>query len=143
MVAILVFILILSVLVLLHELGHFIIAKRAGIGVEEFGFGIPPRLWGKKIRGTIYSVNWLPFGGFVRLVGEDPLDKHIKQKNSFYTKTLSQRASVVLAGVVVNFILAVVLFYIVLFALGFKASLPLIVEHKFKFVNQSKQRSEE
>ena len=137
--AIIIFILILSVLVMLHELGHFIAAKRAGIGVEEFGFGLPPRAWGKKIKETIYSINWLPFGGFVRLVGEDPTDKNRDQKNSFYVKSLGQRTLVVVAGVVSNFILAIVIFYIVLFALGFKVSLPLLVEHKFKFVNETRQ----
>lgn len=139
MVTILVFILILSVLVMLHEFGHFLMAKRAGIGVEEFGFGLPPRLWGKKIRGTIYSLNWLPFGGFVRLVGEDPTDKNRNDKNSYYVKSLGERALVVVAGVFMNFILAVVIFYAVLMFLGFKVSLPLIVEHDFKFVNQTRQ----
>lgn len=124
---------------MLHELGHFIMAKRAGIGVEEFGFGLPPRAWGKKIGETIYSINWLPFGGFVRLVGEDPTDKRREQENSFYVKSIGARSLVVVAGVFANFVLAVVIFYIVLFALGFKASLPLLVEHKFKFVNQTKQ----
>lgn len=137
--AILVFILILSVLVMLHELGHFLAAKRAGIGVEEFGFGLPPRLWGKKIGETIYSVNWLPFGGFVRLVGEDSTDKKKDQKNSFYVKPLGQRILVVVAGVVANFALAILIFYVVVFALGFKVSLPLLIEHKFKFVNETKQ----
>jgi len=137
--AILVFIVILSILVLLHELGHFLMAKRAGIGVEEFGLGLPPRIWGKKIGETIYSVNWLPFGGFVRLVGEDPLDKNVNAKNSFYQKSILQRSLVVVAGVVSNFILAVVIFYIVVFALGFKVSVPLLIEHKFKFVNETRQ----
>lgn len=124
---------------MLHELGHFLMAKRAGIGVEEFGFGLPPRAWGKKIRGTIYSINWLPFGGFVRLVGEDPTDKKRDQKNSYYVKSLGQRSLVVIAGVIMNFVLAVVIFYVVLVLLGFKVSLPLYVEHKFRFVNQTSQ----
>lgn len=139
MLAILIFILILSILVMLHEFGHFLMAKRAGIGVEEFGLGLPPRIWGKKIGETIYSVNWLPFGGFVKLIGEDPLDKRRGQPNSYFIKPLSSRMQVVIAGVVFNFILAVLIFYIVIFALGFKVSLPLLVEHQFKFVNQTKQ----
>ncbi|MDP2664592.1 MAG: site-2 protease family protein, partial [bacterium] len=53
-------------LVALHELGHFFFAKKFGVRVEEFGIGLPPRLWGKKIGETLYSVNWLPFGGFVK-----------------------------------------------------------------------------
>src|SRR3989344_1206226 len=97
--AILVFIIILSVLVLIHEFGHFVMAKRAGIGVEEFGFGLPPRIWGKKVGETIYSLNWLPFGGFVKLVGEDSTDKRREDKNSFYVKSITQRSVVVVAGV--------------------------------------------
>ena len=139
MLAIVIFIIILSVLVMIHEFGHFIMAKRAGIGVEEFGFGLPPRIWGKKVGGTIYSVNWLPFGGFVRLVGEDPTDKHRDDKNSFYVKSIWQRFKVVVAGVFMNLVLAVAVFYIVVFALGFKVNMPLLVDHQFKFVNQSKQ----
>lgn len=138
--AVIIFIIILSLLVMLHELGHFLMAKRAKIGVEEFGFGLPPRIWGKKIGETIYSVNWLPFGGFVRLVGEDSDDSNaMKAKNSFQSKPIGQRAVVVLAGVGVNFVLAVVIFYVVVVALGFKVSLPLLIEHNFKFVNQGRQ----
>src|SRR5438045_1786043 len=69
--AILILLLLLTILVLIHELGHFIMAKKFGIKVEEFGFGFPPRLWGKKHGETIYSINWLPIGGFVKLYGED------------------------------------------------------------------------
>ena len=113
-------------------------AKRSGIGVEEFGFGLPPRIWGRKVGETIYSLNWLPFGGFVKLVGEDSTDEKRTQKNSFYTKPIRQRAMVVVAGVFMNLILAVVIFYIVIAALGFKVSLPLLVDHKFKFVNETR-----
>lgn len=139
MITIVVFLLILSVLVMLHELGHFLMAKRAGIGVEEFGFGLPPRIWGKKIRGTIYSINWLPFGGFVRLTGEDADDEKIAAKNSYAVKTLKQRMLVVVAGVFMNFALAVLIFYVVVAVLGFRVSLPLLIEHDFKFVNETKQ----
>lgn len=135
--AILIFIIILSILVLIHEFGHFFMAKRNGIGVEEFGIGLPPRIWGKKVGDTIYSVNWLPFGGFVRLVGEDPTDKKRDAKNSFYTKSIWQRSQVVVAGVVMNLLLAVVIFYIVLIALGFKFHLPSFFPHDFKFAHQS------
>ncbi|MCX6702626.1 MAG: RIP metalloprotease RseP [Candidatus Wolfebacteria bacterium] len=64
-------ILFLSALVLVHELGHFLAAKKFGLFVEEFGIGLPPRLWGKKIGETIYSINWLLIGGFVKIFGED------------------------------------------------------------------------
>lgn len=65
------FILILSLLVFIHELGHFVAAKKNGIRVEEFGLGLPPRILGKKVGETVYSLNLLPFGGFVKLTGED------------------------------------------------------------------------
>ncbi len=64
----------LSILILVHELGHFLTAKKFGLLVEEFGFGLPPRIWGKKIGETIYSINALPFGGFVKILGEDRIE---------------------------------------------------------------------
>lgn len=112
-VSILVFILVLSVLVLVHELGHFIVARRAGIKVEEFGFGIPPRLIGKKFGETIYSINALPFGGFVRLHGENDEEGISDSKRAFLHKSKKARALVVVAGVIMNFILAIVSFAIV------------------------------
>ena len=69
--SVLAFIGILLVLVVLHELGHFVAAKLAGVRVEEFGVGLPPRIGGRIFRGTLYSINWLPIGGFVRLTGEE------------------------------------------------------------------------
>lgn len=111
--SIIIFILVLSVLVLVHELGHFLIAKRAGILVEEFGFGIPPRVFGKKIGETIWSINLLPFGGFVRLHGENTDQGLSKPKRAFLNKSKKVRIAVVVAGVVMNFILAVVSFSIV------------------------------
>src|SRR3989304_6662821 len=71
MLTLIAFLLILSVLVLVHELGHFFVAKLFKIKVEEFGFGFPPRVWSKKIGETLYSLNLLPIGGFVKLYGED------------------------------------------------------------------------
>ena len=116
------FVVILSILVLIHELGHFLFAKRFGIRVEEFGFGFPPRVFGKKIGETLYSINLLPVGGFVKLYGEDPAGGgNIRQtgheppatsqqlKRAFYARPAWQRATIVLAGVIMNFILAVVL----------------------------------
>ena len=111
--SILTFLIVLSVLILVHELGHFFVAKRAGIKVEEFGFGIPPRIIGKKIGETIYSINWFPFGGFVRLHGEQGEGVITQPKRSFLGKSKKTRASVVLAGVVMNFVLAIVAFAIV------------------------------
>lgn len=112
---IIVFLLILSLLVLVHELGHFLIAKKAGIGVEEFGFGYPPRIVAKKIGETVYSVNWVLFGGFVKLVGEELEESQrvVNKRKSFWSKSKKTRTGVVVAGVLANFILAIVCFSIV------------------------------
>lgn len=121
MLTILIFIAVLSILVFVHEFGHFLVAKRLGIGVEEFGFGLPPRIWGKQIGETTYSINWLPIGGFVRLAGEDVEEQTVDSKQQtvssrqrtvelkklFYNRSKKERAAVLLAGVVMNFILAV------------------------------------
>src|SRR3989339_2208087 len=89
----------LIVLMIIHEFGHFIIAKKFGVKVDEFGFGLPPRLFGKKIGETIYSVNALPFGGFVRLHGEQEEGGITDPKRAFLNKSKSVRTSVVVAGV--------------------------------------------
>jgi len=112
-VSILIFLLVLSILIFVHELGHFLVAKKCGILVEEFGFGLPPRLVGKKIGDTIYSLNWLPIGGFVRLYGENSDEGVTDPKRSFLNKSKKVRSIVVVAGVIMNFILAIVAFAIV------------------------------
>lgn len=108
--SILVFLLVLSILVLVHELGHFLVARRAGIWVEEFGFGLPPRIFGKKIGQTIYSINLLPFGGFVKLHGEGSDEGLSKPKKAFLNKSKKVRVAVLLAGVFMNFLLGTVAF---------------------------------
>lgn len=131
-----IFIITLLVLVVIHELGHFLVAKKFNIKVLEFGFGIPPKAWGKKIGETIVSINWLPFGGFVRLLGEDEVSKEIlDDKRSFASQTVGKRIAVVLAGVIMNLLLAFLLFYIVLGFSGFKTDLPLLFDHQFIGVN--------
>src|SRR3989338_6291859 len=99
MVTAIIFIIVIGVLVLVHEFGHFIFAKRAGMKVEEFGFGFPPRMFGIKRGETIYSINWIPFGGFVKILGEDGDDK---SERSFAAKPLLARLKVILAGVAMN-----------------------------------------
>lgn len=136
-----VFLITLLVLILSHELGHFLAAKKFDIKVLEFGFGIPPRAWGRKIGETLVSLNWLPFGGFVKLLGEDETDKKVSDNpRSFATKRVGQRITVVVAGVVMNLLLAVILFWIVLAFQGFKEEIPLLTPYKFAGVSQVDQK---
>ncbi len=116
-VAIIIGILILLFLIFIHELGHYVSAKFFGIKVEEFGFGFPPRAWSKKIGETVYSINWIPAGGFVRLLGEE---EDVDDPRSFTRKPPWVRAAVVSAGVVINFLLAVFIFYLILGFSSFK-----------------------
>ncbi len=110
MLTAIIFIIVIGVLVLVHEFGHFVFAKRAGMRVDEFGFGFPPRMIGWKRGETIYSINWIPFGGFVKIMGEDG---DTRGPRSFASGTFAQRFLVIVAGVVMNFLLAAVLLMIV------------------------------
>lgn len=103
---ILIFLLTLTILVLVHEFGHFIIAKKMGVKVEEFGLGLPPRLFSIKRGETVYSVNLLPIGGFVKLFGEeyDQLGKGSLDR-TFVNKTSGQKILIILGGVIGNFLL--------------------------------------
>jgi len=116
-----VFIFILGLLVFVHELGHFIMAKRAGMRVDEFGFGFPPRIFGIRKGETIYSINWIPLGGFVKIVGEDGSDTTDVQ--SFGNKSFWRRFSVLIAGVTMNVILAWVLI-----SIGVGLGLPTVID---------------
>ena len=120
LLTIIVFLFILSVLILVHEFGHFLLAKRAGIRVEEFGLGYPPRILARKIGETIYSINWILFGGFVKLLGEELEEsRRVKEKEkSFWAKSKTARTSVIVAGVLANFILAIVCFSVVYSFIG-------------------------
>jgi len=104
----------LGVLVLVHEAGHFFVAKKSGMQVEEFGFGFPPRIWGIKKGETIYSINAIPFGGFVKILGEDGAER--ENPRSFASGKAVHRGAVLLAGVVMNLVLAFVLLSIVNFS---------------------------
>ena len=138
---ILVFIITILILVLIHEWGHYIVAKKSNIKVLEFAFGLPPRIWGKKIGETIFSINWLPFGGFVKLLGEDETDAEVlNDKRSFAKAPITKRIGIVVAGVVMNLLLAWVLYYIVLGAQGFKTQVPLLTDHHFVGVRQTNEK---
>ncbi len=107
---ILVFVVVLGVLILVHELGHFFAAKAVGIKVEEFGVGYSPRLWSFKKSDTVYSLNWIPFGGFVKLKGMFA-EGTSKAKDSFSEASVWARIFVIVAGVLMNFVLAWVLLF--------------------------------
>jgi regulator of sigma E protease len=110
---IIVFILILGILIFAHEFGHFISAKKAGIKVEEFGFGFPPRIFGIKKGETIYSLNLFPIGGFVKIYGEETPEKRTRSKRAFYNKPIWQRAIVLIMGVTMNVFIAAIFLSIV------------------------------
>lgn len=130
----------LSLIVLVHEFGHFITAKKLGVRVEEFGVGIPPRLFGKRIKGTIYSINLLPFGGFVKLKGEDDFDlQDIESPDpeSFAFKSPIKRGIILFSGVFMNMVLGVFLYYIILTLNGYKSlNIPLFYDFSFKYGTQ-------
>ncbi len=120
--SIIIFIIALAVLILVHEFGHFIVAKKAGIRVHEFGLGFPPKVLSKQWGETLYTLNAIPFGGFVKIFGEDPhvetISEADKPRSMFYQPKWIQ-ALVLLAGVTMNF-----LFAWLLISLGFMIGLP-------------------
>ena len=123
-----IFLLVLSVLVLIHEAGHYFAARIFGVKADEFGYGLPPRMIGfvkvgnkwkhvgrkdtKEYANTIWSLNWLPLGGFVRIKGEQGEGE--QDADSFHTKPIWQRVVILAAGVFMNWVLAVILFSIAL-----------------------------
>ena len=122
------FLLAITVLVIIHELGHYLAARLFGVKADEFGFGFPPRLIGfvkdgkkwkrvkgddqKKYQNTIWSLNWLPLGGFVRIKGEEK--EGINDTDSIHSKPIWQRIVIISAGVIMNWVLATVLFTVIL-----------------------------
>ncbi|PIP27528.1 MAG: RIP metalloprotease RseP [Candidatus Moranbacteria bacterium CG23_combo_of_CG06-09_8_20_14_all_39_10] len=139
MLTAIIFIAILGVLIFVHELGHFVTARRNGVKADEFGFGFPPRLagfvrdektgkfefvWGNKeieSKHTVYSINWIPLGGFVRIKGED--GNGTKDLDSFASKKAWPRIKILAAGVIMNFIFAWILI-----SIGFIIGAPETIE---------------
>ncbi len=140
LVVIVVFLLVLSLLVLIHEFGHFIVAKRAGIGVLEFALGLPftRPLWSKKLKGGM-RLSFYPvlFGGFVKLKGEDAQVSGANTEEAevsgkmFYEAPVWTRISVVVAGVVMNLLLGITVFYIFLGVSGFRSLIPKLADYNF------------
>lgn len=115
------FIVILGLLIFVHELGHFFVAKKAGMKVEEFGFGFPPRLFGIKRGETTYSINFLPLGGFVKITGEDGSES--TDPRNFGNKPAVPRFLVLVAGVTMNMIFGWLLISLAL-GLGMSTVIP-------------------
>lgn len=113
-----IFVVALSILVLVHEFGHFFAAKFTGVKVEEFGLGLPPKIFGKFWKGTVWSLNWLPIGGFCKLYGEDADGKGT---DAFNNKNAWQKGLIVVGGVLMNLVLAVVIFTTVYSIIGVPA----------------------
>lgn len=142
MLTIITFILVLGVLILVHELGHFLTARIFKVKAEEFGFGYPPRIFGwvrdgdgrlkiigrqaaaEKFERTVWSLNWLPLGGFVKIKGED--GENSAAKDSFAARPLGERFVMLFAGVFMNFMLC-----FVLLSFGFMVGIPRMVDDRF------------
>lgn len=113
---------VLVFLVVIHELGHAIVAKRNGVVVEEFGVGFPPKAWGKKLKnGVLFTLNWLPLGGFVKLQGEND---SASKKGDYGAATFWQKTKILFAGVAINWIAAVVLLMILAWTTGIPKIIP-------------------
>lgn len=118
-------------LIVVHEWGHFIAARRGGVTVEEFGIGFPPRAWGRKLKsGLLLSINWLPIGGFVRLKGEHDA---AKGKGSFGAAPLKTKVKIMLAGVVMNLIVALGLFTLLAWT-----GMPKLIDNQFSVASDTK-----
>lgn len=123
--AILIFILTLGLLVFVHELGHFLAARLFGISVDEFGFGFPPRLLGIKRGNTVYSINWIPLGGFVKIkgvAGDDTSKERFQDPDSFAAAKAWKKFTILFAGIAMNVVLG-----IILLTIGFRIGLPLSI----------------
>lgn len=115
------FILILGIIVFVHEFGHFIFAKKAGIYVYEFSIGMGPQIfkWHRKNDETVYAIRLFPIGGFVQMAGEEvEVDEKIPKEKRMQSKTWLQRFMTVIAGIMFNFILALVLLFVIGFVSG-------------------------
>jgi regulator of sigma E protease len=111
------FLVVIGILVLVHELGHFLAAKFFGMRVDRFSIGFPPRAFGKKIGDTDYCVSWIPIGGYVKIAGmiDESFDTEFMNEDpkpwEFRAKPIWQRMIVICAGVIMNILLAIVIFW--------------------------------
>ena len=102
------FIFVLGILIFIHELGHFLMAKKVGIRVEKFSLGFPPNIFAKKVGGTTYCIGVIPLGGCVKMAGENPYEESTGAPDEFMSKSVTQRSAVILAGPFMNYVLSIV-----------------------------------
>ncbi|MBI4309826.1 MAG: site-2 protease family protein [Candidatus Omnitrophica bacterium] len=114
MISLIVFIIILSILILVHEWGHFITARKCGVKVEQFALGFGPKLWSRVHDGTEFCLCAIPLGGYVKMAGDDRA-KCSGNPDEFFSKSVGARALIVLMGPVVNLVLAYVCFWLMCF----------------------------
>ncbi len=107
MLTVLSFIFVLGILIFIHELGHFVVAKKVGIKVHKFSLGFPPDIISKKVGDTTYCIGLVPLGGYVKMAGEDPDETATGAENEFGSKSLLERTAVILAGPFMNYLLAI------------------------------------
>ncbi|MEA2030253.1 MAG: RIP metalloprotease RseP [candidate division Zixibacteria bacterium] len=103
------FVFVLGLLVFIHELGHFLVAKKVGIKVESFSLGFPPNIFSKKWGETKYCIGIIPLGGYVKMAGENPTEEASGSPDEFMSKSISSRTAVIFAGPFMNYILAIIL----------------------------------
>lgn len=103
------FIFVLGILIFIHELGHFLVAKKVGIRVEKFSLGFPPNILAKKVGETTYCVGVVPLGGYVKMAGENLSEEISGAPDEFMSKTVTQRTAVIMAGPFMNYVLSIVL----------------------------------
>jgi regulator of sigma E protease len=134
-VYIVLFFVILAILVLVHEFGHFYAAKKSGVRVDEFGLGFPPRIWSKQVGETLYTINAIPFGGFVKIFGENPDEESISGPDSTrsFVKIAKWKQVIILgAGITMN-----VLFAWFLFSIAFMSGMTMgVSESVAKYVTE-------
>ena len=126
--SILIFIVVLGILIFFHELGHFLVARLFGVGVEKFSLGFGPRIFGKKIGRTDYRISLIPLGGYVKMIGDEP-DAELPPEDlpvSFTHKHVAKRSLIVVAGPFFNVLLAAIIFTAILLFVGFPSIKPYI-----------------
>ncbi|MDD4662013.1 MAG: M50 family metallopeptidase [Candidatus Pacebacteria bacterium] len=132
LIALIAFAIIITIVITAHELGHFLGAKKTKTKVTEFVVGFPPFIWKKQIGETLFGIGAIPFGGYNKIHGEDESEVSKEDKSSYTSKTTPQKLLIIISGVIGNFILSIILFYIVLFSSGLSVNIGLVnPDYKF------------